>query len=33
MHDDNKSGFVIVYAMMAMSGALVGLAIGWLVWG
>ncbi len=31
--DDTKSAFVIAYAMTAISGMLVGIVIGWLVWG
>lgn len=31
--DDNRSAFVIAYMFVGMSGALVGLLAGWLIWG
>lgn len=31
--NSNKSAFIIVYGACALSGALVGLFAGWLIWG
>jgi hypothetical protein len=33
MRDDYKSGFVIAYGIMGLSGAVMGLLAGWLIWG
>ncbi len=31
--DDNKSPFIIAYTACAFSGAIVGLLVGWFIWG
>lgn len=31
--DENKSAFVIAYSAVALSGCLMGLFLGWIIWG
>jgi len=32
-HDDNRSAYVIAYMVFMIYGVLVGLGVGWLIWG
>lgn len=31
--NDDRSMFVLVYGFVALSGAAIGLTVGWLIWG